>query len=104
MNKLWLSSIATLGAAVAAPVAACSICRCGDPTFNALGHEGIAQTGLRLALDWDTTAKSQGADDEWSESRETRTTLLVAYGFSDRYNVYVRVPYSDRDLTEREDW
>ena len=103
MNKLWLSGIATLGAAVAPPAAACSICRCGDPTFNALGHEGIAQTGLRLALDWDTTAKSQGADDEWSEVEETRTTLLVAYGFSDRYNVYVRVPYSDRDLTERED-
>ena len=104
MEKFWLSGVAALGA-IAAPCAdACSICRCGDPTFNALGREGVAQSGLRLALDWDEVEKSQGsADEEFSEVTERRTTLLVAYGFSDRYSVFVRVPYSDRDLTEIED-
>jgi hypothetical protein len=53
---------ATLVAAmtIAAPAFACSICRCGDPTFNALGSDGVAQTGLRVALDWDEVRKSQG--------------------------------------------
>ena len=38
-----------VGAVAAAPVYACSICRCGDPTFNALGKDGVSQSGLRLA-------------------------------------------------------
>ena len=92
-----------LAAAVSSPALACSICRCGDPTFNALGHEGVAQTGLRLALDWDEVEKTQGAADERESIRERRTTLLAAYGLSERIGLYVRIPYSERDLTETED-
>lgn len=92
-----------IGAALAEPASACSICRCGDPTFNALGKEGIAQTGLRLALDWDQVEKTQGVpDEEFGSLRERRTTLLLAYGISDRFGVFARVPYSERDLTESE--
>jgi hypothetical protein len=57
---------------------ACSICRCGDPTFNALGKDGVAQSGLRVALDWDQVEKTQGPADERDSLREQRETLLMA--------------------------
>jgi len=95
---------AVLGTALAAPTWACSICRCGDPTFNALGKEGIVQTGLRLALDWDEVNKTQGdPKGDFDSLTERREALLVAYGFSPRFTLIARVPYSHRDLTERED-
>jgi hypothetical protein len=87
----------------AQPVLACSICRCGDPTFNALGKEGVAQTGLRVALDWDQVEKTQGPADERDSLREERTTLLLAYGFNDRFGMFVRIPFSERNLTEFEE-
>src|SRR6185436_3507399 len=79
-----------------APVFACSICRCGDPTFNALGKEGVAQSGLRVALDWDQVEKTQGSAQEGhlDSMRETRATALLAYGFSDRWSAFVRLPYA----------
>ncbi len=87
---------------IAAPAFACSICRCGDPTFNALGSDGVAQTGLRVALDWDEVRKSQGDPAEELESlTEHRTTLLLAYGLSDRVGVFARIPYSERTLEEK---
>jgi hypothetical protein len=91
--------------ACATPAFACSICRCGDPTFNALGKEGIAQTGLRIALDWDEVTKTQGSAGEGEQDRlrEQRTTALFAYGISDRFSVYARVPRSQRRLTEAEE-
>lgn len=95
--------MATLLAA-AWPAGACSICRCGDPTFNALGKEGVAQTGLRLALDWDQVKKTQGdTSGDFDAVRERRTTLLLAYGISDRIGLFARLPLSERDLTETED-
>ena len=88
---------------IATPALACSICRCGDPTFNALGKEGISQTGLRLALDWDQTDKSQGNPAIASEEmQEQRVSLLVAYGISDSFNVYARIPWSERELSGTE--
>ncbi len=93
-----------MGAGLAAPAWGCSICRCGDPTFNALGSEGVAQTGLRLALDWDQLEKDQGtADESFSSVREMRITFLAAYGISDRFGVFARLPYSRRNLTEVEE-
>jgi hypothetical protein len=103
MKQVKVLCAAMVGAAIAAPAWGCSICRCGDPTFNALGNDGVAQTGLRLALDWDQVKKSQGSpDEEFSSVREERTTFLVAYGISDRFGVFARLPYSKRSLTETE--
>ena len=92
----------TIGAAIAMPVLACSICRCGDPTFNALGKEGVSQTGLRLALDWDQTDKTQGDPaDDFDELHEQRLSLCWRpMAFSDRFGVFARLPYSRRELTE----
>ena len=101
MNFLKTFGAIAFGAAIAAPAAACSICRCGDPTFNALGKEGVSQTGLRIALDWDEVEKTQGAPEETFDSiRERRMTLLLAYGLSEKLNLFARLPYSERDLTE----
>jgi hypothetical protein len=99
MKLPLIASTATIAAVLAAPAWACSICRCGDPTFNALGKEGVATTGLRLALDWDQVKKTQGDPaGEFESLRERRTTLLLAYGISDRFGVFARLPYSERDL------
>lgn len=83
---------------------ACSICRCGDPTFNALGKEGIALPGLKLALDWEEVQKSQGSrGDEFSAVLEHRTTLFAAWAPSERIGLFMRVPFAERDLVEVED-
>jgi hypothetical protein len=95
---------ALLGLSLSTGALACSICRCGDPTFNALGKEGISLPGLRLALDWEEVQKSEGSRDaEFSSVLEHRTTLLAAWGVSERFSVFVRVPYAKRDLVEIED-
>jgi hypothetical protein len=88
-----------LAMAMTSHALACSICRCGDPTFNALGSDGVAQTGFRAALDWDQVKKTQGNPSIESESlTEQRTTLLLAYGISDRLGLFLRLPYSDRSM------
>src|SRR3954471_10056957 len=96
--SFWVLPI--VGALIGGPAHACSICRCGDPTFNALGKEGVAQSGLRLALDWDQVEKTQGAADELESMREQRLTALAAYGINDLLDVFARLPYSQRRLTE----
>ena len=54
------------------PVQACSICRCGDPTFNALGKDGFDAHGFRVALDWERFDKDEG-DPAEEASRRWRT-------------------------------
>jgi hypothetical protein len=79
---------------------ACSICRCGDATFNALGKDGYHAEGARLALDWERFDKDEGDPAEEAESQvENRFTALASYGFSDRLTLFARVPYSVRKLT-----
>lgn len=83
------------------PASGCSMCRCGDPTFAALGTGGFSATGLRLALDWERFDKDEGDPSDESESQvEDRFTALVAYGFSERFSVVARVPWSRRELSE----
>jgi hypothetical protein len=95
---------AAAGATLAGAAWGCSICRCGDPTFNALGKDGVAQSGLRLALDLEQVSKTQGVrEEEFSSVDEDRMTFLAAWGISDRWSIIARVPYSNRDLTEIDD-
>jgi hypothetical protein len=54
-------AIALSAALLAAPrLSACSICRCGDPTFNALGSNIYSAGRFTLAFDWDHLSKEQG--------------------------------------------
>jgi hypothetical protein len=83
---------------------ACSICRCGDATFNALGKDGYAAEGFRAALDWERFDKTEGDPADESESQvENRVTALLSYGFTERFTLFARVPYSVRNLTSTAD-
>jgi len=101
-TRFLLPAAATLGLGLlaAAPGEACSICRCGDVTFNALGKAGYTSPGLRFALDWERFDKTEGGPGESESQVENRETVLIAYGASDRFLVSARVPYSSRKLTE----
>ncbi len=83
------------------PARSCSMCRCGDPTFNALGTNVYSPGAFRLALDWDRMDKTQGPPEE-SESQVANTaTATVSYSFGDRLNLVARVPFGFKSLTER---
>jgi len=86
------------------PAEPCSICRCGDPTFGALGKAGYATRGWRLALDWERFDKQEGLPAEEAEELvENRLTALASYGFSDRFTLHARVPLSFRSFSEIEE-
>jgi hypothetical protein len=100
----FLAVLATLAAFVAIGTPsvslACSMCRCGDATFNALGKDGFAAVGWRVAVDWERFDKDEGDPGEELESQvENRITALVSYGFSERITLVGRLPYSDRELS-----
>jgi hypothetical protein len=98
-----LMAAAMLTFAGFAPVAqACSICRCGDPTFNALGKDVVSANGWRFALDWERFAKTQGAPEAQDSVVEQRYTAVMAYTVADRVLLVARVPYSEHTLTERD--
>ena len=104
-----------------APAArACSICRCGDPTFNALGSNVYADGAFHFALDWDRLSKEQGIFDPHGEHGarlaprhagqgetetlvENRVTATLSYSFAERFNLVARIPYSFKTLTEGEE-
>jgi len=97
-----VAMLVTASSLLAAPsrLLACSICRCGDPTFNALGKEGFTRPGFRVALDWERFDKTEGNPAEEAESQvENRYTAFVSYGFGERFTLFARVPWSVRNLT-----
>jgi hypothetical protein len=85
------------------PTSACSICRCGDPAFNALGLNIYSPNSFRIAFDWDRFDKTQGSvegGDGASESvLENRFTATVSYTPSDALTLVARVPYTTRELS-----
>ena len=95
---------------------ACSMCRCGDPTFNALGTDVYKDGAFRVALDWERFSKQQGilpgegeadlkttAADLGHESQvENRFTTALSYTFRERVVAVARVPFTSRELTDPE--
>ena len=80
---------------------ACSICRCGDPTFNALGTNVYSDGQFHLAFDWDRFSKSQATEEGGSDVEvENRYTATLSYSFAERFLVVARIPFSHRNLTE----
>jgi CO dehydrogenase/acetyl-CoA synthase alpha subunit len=51
--RRWLAAVLLTAVVAIIPpsAAACSICRCGDPTFNALGTDIYKQGAFRVFLD-----------------------------------------------------
>ncbi|MEO8276304.1 MAG: hypothetical protein ABI639_08795 [Thermoanaerobaculia bacterium] len=82
---------------------ACSVCRCGDPTFNALGTNIFVAHQFHLAFDSERLEKEQGAGDEIESLTETRFVLTGSYGISERLQVVARIPWSRRSLASDEE-
>ncbi len=105
-RRLAVAGVLLLAALLAAapPAAACSICRCGDPTFNTLGVNVYQQSQFALGFDWNRYEKSQltSHDDELGTEQEVenRYALTVSYSFAERFLVSAQVPLSHRELTE----
>lgn len=97
------SCLALLLFAASSAARACSICRCGDPTFNALGNNIYQESQFHLAIDWDRFNKSQGIDEDGQTGTdheiENRITATLSYAFAERFVVVGRLPYSFRNLT-----
>ena len=95
---------------------ACSICRCGDATFNALGTDVYKEGAFRVSLDWERFDKEQGifgeegvpaakdAAEGGSPGREAvienRLTTALSYTFGERAIAVARVPWSSRSTSE----
>ncbi|HEY4592453.1 MAG TPA: hypothetical protein VIJ61_08605 [Thermoanaerobaculia bacterium] len=101
----------------APPARACSICRCGDPTFNALGTDVYKEGAFRVSLDWERFDKEQGifgeeeppaakhgGEEEPAPGREAvienRMTTALSYTFGERAIAVARLPWSSRSTSE----
>jgi hypothetical protein len=105
LRALPVLSVAALAAALILPPAAhaCSMCRCGDPTFNALGSDVYGANNFRLAVDAERFDKEQGLFGEeeagTEEMVEDRWTASLAYTLADRAVLVARLPWSSREMT-----
>ncbi len=101
------------------PAAACSICRCGDATFNALGPDVFTAGRFRVALDWDRFDKENGTSETApagfrafrrtpfdalpvtgrDAEVENRITATLTYSVGEKVTAVARVPFSSRTLT-----
>jgi hypothetical protein len=110
------AGLVSLLAVAAAPARGCSICRCGDPTFNALGTDVYKDGAFRVSLDWERFDKEQGllaeegapaakhGDEGAAAGREAvienRFTTALSYTFGERAVAVARVPWSSRRTSE----
>ena len=80
----------TLLCAAVPSARACSMCRCGDATFNALGTDVYVDGKVRVSFDWERFDKDQGAADVQESMRENRFTTSLSYTFFDRVTAVAR--------------
>ncbi|HEV8267941.1 MAG TPA: hypothetical protein VGR00_06900 [Thermoanaerobaculia bacterium] len=93
---------------------ACSICRCGDATFNSLGMDVFSSGSFRFAVDWERFDKENALSEEHGVRRrrllheeepgkdaevENRFTATLSYTFGETATAVVRLPWSKRRLT-----
>src|SRR5215469_11982108 len=103
--RLRILSAAALAVAVLvltpSPAAACSMCRCSDPVFSALGEGLYSYGGFQIALDWNRLNQSEGAFGSPDFEAQIRNTLTatIAYGWQDRLTVVAQIPYTFNHLT-----
>ena len=86
---------------VPTPAAACSMCRCSDPVFSALGEGLYSYGGFQIALDWNRLNQTEGAAGGPDFEAQIRNTLTatIAYGWQDRLTVVAQIPYTFNHLT-----
>ena len=94
-----------------APARACSMCRCSDPVFSALGEGLYSYGGFQVALDWNRLDQTQGEAHEGRRiarkhgegfEEQVRNTMIatLSYGFRERFTIVAQVPYTWNELTE----
>jgi hypothetical protein len=83
--------------------AACSMCRCSDPVFSALGEGLYTYGGFQVALDWTRLDQSQGAGERLEEQVRHSVVATISYGWRERLTFVAQVPYTFNHLTEGED-
>jgi len=97
-----LSAAALIAAAVLLlpnRVAACSMCRCSDPVFSALGEGLYSYGGFQIAVDWNRLNQTEGAGPDFEAQVRNTITTTIAYGWQERLTVVVQVPYTFNHLT-----
>lgn len=98
-----VAGFVSLLAVAAPPARGCSICRCGDPTFNALGTDVYKEGAFRVSLDWERFDKEQGllpGEDGRETVVENRFTTALSYTFGERAIAVARIPWSSRRTSE----
>lgn len=80
----------------------CSICRCGDPAFNALGLNIYEPNSFRIAVDWSRFDKAQGLAEGGVTGTESvvenRFTATLSYSPSETLTLIAQLPYATRRL------
>jgi hypothetical protein len=104
MRKLFGFALAAVLAAP--PAEACSMCRCGDPTFALVGSQIFVPDTWHVGLDADRYTKDQVSEDlPGTRERETddRLTLSASRTFGRRLTLVARLPFSSRSITTGEE-
>jgi len=84
------------------PAAACSMCRCSDPVFSALGEGLYSYGGFQVALDWNRLNQTEGAGPDFEAQIRNTLTATIAYGWQDRLTVVAQIPYTFNHLATAE--
>ncbi len=97
-SVVWLT--AALSFAAAREGAACSMCRCGDPTFALVGSQLFVPNTWHVGFDVDRFEKDQ-IGEEGGREREVdqRYTLGATYTAGRALTFAVRLPFSGRTIT-----
>ena len=104
MQKRSFVLFVLLVLAVGAPreARACSLCRCGDPTFALTGSQIFSAQAWHVGLDFGRFAKDQVAEDDpllREEEVEDRVTFTVSRNFGGRLTLIGRLPVTHRTIT-----
>lgn len=81
---------------------ACSMCRCGDPTFSLIGSQLFVPKTWHVGLDTGRYTKDQVAEsDPGTREREVenRLTLSASRTFGSRLTVVAQMPFAHRTIT-----
>ncbi len=102
MRKFFVLVVFLLGSAGARTALACSMCRCGDPTFTLVGSQVFVPNMWHVGVDVDRYAKDQVAEDDPTlreKEIDNRLTLSASYGIGQRFTFVGRLPFSSRTIT-----
>ncbi len=74
-------------------VGACSMCRCSDPVFSALGQGLYTHSGFKIAVDWNRQDQSQGEGEDFEAQVRNSVTATLSYSWRERLTFVAQIPY-----------